>query len=161
MAIIYGAFIKTCGIFTFLSANDAVWPPRTSFTGIRFRWILFMAMGMNCPRGSGPRSRVSFIRIAPCKVVPEITVPTPCGERAVTAWVHIKQLTWITLTLLPEIHGMKFILLNPQLFLTWSLNLFMHLSDSKLYTHAPQLTARHCKMATMTQRSTQIKKPIH
>jgi|LakMenEpi03Aug12_release.lakeMendotaPanAssembly.Ray.scaffolds.fasta_scaffold554752_1 hypothetical protein len=41
---------------TFLRANEAVWPPRTSLTGIRLRCMLLIAIGINCPTGSGPRS---------------------------------------------------------------------------------------------------------
>lgn len=62
---------------TFLRANEAVWPPRTSFTGILLRWIDLTAMGMKLPKGSGPSSIVSFRRMSPRKVVPDTTVPTP------------------------------------------------------------------------------------
>lgn len=65
---------------TFLRAKDAVWPPRTSLTGILLRWMDFTAMGMKVPSGSGPKSSVSLSRIIPRNVVPETTVPTPCQE---------------------------------------------------------------------------------
>lgn len=62
---------------TFFRANEAVWPPLTSFTGIRLRWIDFTAIEMKLPKGSGPSSMVSFRRMSPRKVVPDTTVPTP------------------------------------------------------------------------------------
>jgi hypothetical protein len=63
---------------TFFKAKDAVCPPLTSLTTMRFLWMLFTAMGMKCPSASGPRRRVSFRRITPFRVVPDTTVPTPC-----------------------------------------------------------------------------------
>jgi len=63
---------------TFLSAKDAVCPPRTSLTAILFRCILLTAIGMKWPSGSGPNINVSFRRISPRNAVPDTTVPTPC-----------------------------------------------------------------------------------
>lgn len=71
---------------TFLRANEAVWPPLTSFTGILFRWIDLTAIGMKLPRGSGPSSMVSFRRMSPRKVVPDTTVPTPWRYKHDTAF---------------------------------------------------------------------------
>lgn len=65
---------------TFFSANEAVWPPRTSLTGMRLRWIDLTAMDRKLPKGSGPSSSVSFSLIRPLSVVPDTTVPTPCRE---------------------------------------------------------------------------------
>ena len=67
---------------TFFRAKDAVWPPRTSLTGILLRWMDLTAMGMKVPSGSGPKSSVSLSRIIPRNVVPETTVPTPCQRRS-------------------------------------------------------------------------------
>lgn len=68
-------------LLTFFSAKEAVWPPRTSLTGMRLRWIDLTAIDRKLPKGSGPSSRVSFSLIRPLSVVPDTTVPTPCqGE---------------------------------------------------------------------------------
>lgn len=67
---------------TFFRAKEAVWPPRTSFTGILFRWMDLTAMDMKLPRGSGPSSMVSFRRMSPRNVVPDTTVPTPCHKHS-------------------------------------------------------------------------------
>jgi hypothetical protein len=42
--------------------------------------MLLIAIGINCPTGSGPRSSVSLRRIVPLNVVPDTTVPTPGTE---------------------------------------------------------------------------------
>ena len=67
-------------LLTFFKAKEAVCPPRTSLTGIRFRWMLLMTIGTNWPTGSGPSRSESFSRIVPRIVVPETTVPTPGTE---------------------------------------------------------------------------------
>ena len=68
-------------VITFFKAKDAVCPPLTSLTTMRFLWMLFTAIGMKCPSASGPRRRVSFRRITPFRVVPDTTVPTPCVKQ--------------------------------------------------------------------------------
>ena len=65
---------------TFFSAKEAVWPPRTSLTGMRLRWMDLTAIDRKLPKGSGPSSSVSFSLIRPLSVVPDTTVPTPCRE---------------------------------------------------------------------------------
>ena len=64
--------------FTFLSAKEAVCPPRTSVTGSLFRWTPRIETGMNSPMEVGPIRRTSFIWTTPCMHVPDTTVPTPC-----------------------------------------------------------------------------------
>lgn len=73
---------------TFFRAKDAVWPPRTSLTGILLRWMDLTAMGVKVPSGSGPNSRVSLSRINPRNVVPDTTVPTPCQENTQTVLIY-------------------------------------------------------------------------
>lgn len=73
---------------TFLREKDAVWPPRTSLTGILLRWMDLTAMGVKVPSGSGPNSRVSLSRINPRNVVPDTTVPTPCQENTQTVLIY-------------------------------------------------------------------------
>lgn len=70
--------LRMCDRLIFFRAKLAVWPPLTSRTGILFRWMLFTAIGVKRPRGSGPSSKVSFNFMIPFKVVPDTTVPTPC-----------------------------------------------------------------------------------
>ena len=65
---------------TFFRAKEAVWPPRTSLTGMRLRWMDLTAIDRKLPKGSGPSSSVSFSLIRPLSVVPDTTVPTPCRE---------------------------------------------------------------------------------
>lgn len=72
-------------LLTFFKAKEAVWPPRTSLTGILLRWMDLTAIGRKLPRGSGPSSRVSFSLMRPLRVVPDTTVPTPCTEKETTA----------------------------------------------------------------------------
>lgn len=72
---------------TFFKAKEAVWPPRTSLTGILLRWMDLTAIGRKLPRGSGPSSRVSFSLIRPLSVVPETTVPTPYAKKEKTVIV--------------------------------------------------------------------------
>jgi hypothetical protein len=74
---------------TFFRAKDAVWPPLTSLTTIRFLWMLFTAIGMKCPSVSGPSKRVSFRRITPFKVVPDTTVPTPCVKQEIAQFSYM------------------------------------------------------------------------
>lgn len=74
---------------TFLRAKDAVWPPRTSLTGILLRWMDLTAIGMKVPSGSGPKSNVSLSRIIPRNVVPDTTVPTPYQERTKTECIRV------------------------------------------------------------------------
>lgn len=69
---------------TFFKAKEAVWPPRTSLTGILLRWMDLTAIGRKLPRGSGPSSRVSFSLIRPLSVVPDTTVPTPYAKKEKT-----------------------------------------------------------------------------
>lgn len=69
---------------TFFKAKEAVWPPRTSLTGILLRWMDLTAIGRKLPRGSGPSSRVSFSLIRPLSVVPDTTVPTPYAKESKT-----------------------------------------------------------------------------
>lgn len=77
---------RICERLIFFSAKLAVCPPRTSATFIRFRWMLFTAIGMKWPRASGPSNSVSFKRINPCKQVPDTTVPTPGTEYVSSIW---------------------------------------------------------------------------
>jgi hypothetical protein len=74
---------------TFFRAKDAVWPPLTSLTTMRFLWMLFTAIGMKCPSVSGPSKRVSFRRITPFKVVPDTTVPTPCVKQEIAQFNYM------------------------------------------------------------------------
>lgn len=82
----YSNWLSDWLLQTFFRAKDAVWPPRTSLTGILLRWMDLTAMGMKVPSGSGPKSSVSLSRIIPRNVVPETTVPTPC-QRKGQQWV--------------------------------------------------------------------------
>lgn len=66
---------------TFFKAKEAVWPPRTSLTGILLRWMDLTAIGRKLPSGSGPSSKVSFSLIRPLSVVPDTTVPTPYARK--------------------------------------------------------------------------------
>mmetsp|Transcript_25979 Transcript_25979/g.68170 ORF Transcript_25979/g.68170 Transcript_25979/m.68170 type:complete len:378 (+) Transcript_25979:517-1650(+) len=72
--------------FTFLSANDAACPPRTSFTGIRLLWIPLKATCWKFPTLSGPSSMVSAAVMVPHTVVPDTTVPTPGTENVSSIW---------------------------------------------------------------------------
>lgn len=64
----------------FFSENDADWLPRTSRTGMRFRWMLLIGCGEKLPSGSGPSSSTSLTRMMPFRHVPDTTVPTPCHD---------------------------------------------------------------------------------
>ena len=68
-------------LVTFLSAKEAVCPPRTSLTGSLFLWMPLMETEKNSPREVGPSRRTSLTLITPCIHVPDTTVPTPWDQR--------------------------------------------------------------------------------
>ena len=86
-------------LYTFFSANEAVWPPLTSVTGSLLRWMLLIGTGMNSPREVGPSSSVSLSRITPCIHVPEITVPTPYGNNNHIGMWHVQSIWYVHIIL--------------------------------------------------------------
>lgn len=72
--------LRICDRLIFLRAKLAVCPALTSFTAMRFLWMLLTAIAWKWPNGSGPSIKVSFSLMTPFRVVPETTVPTPGTE---------------------------------------------------------------------------------
>ena len=75
-------------LITFLSAKEAVCPPRTSLTGSLFLWMPLMETEKKSPREVGPSRRTSLTLITPCIHVPDTTVPTPWYQRERHRQIH-------------------------------------------------------------------------